>query len=147
MGRWLTAIALVAAFAAATFLGTASAARPKTPAQIVRAWSKALNASNDKAAGALFARNAVTIQGPNVIRLPNLKIATLWNASLPCAGQITKLRVKGNVATATFVLGERPGHRCDGPGQLAAAKFTVVKGKIVRWEQVVPEPSGSGTTA
>ncbi len=147
MGRWLTAIAIAGALAAATFLGTAGAARPKTPAQVVRAWSKALNTSNDRAAGALFARNAVTVQGPTVIRLPNLKVATLWNAGLPCAGRITKLRVKGNVATATFVLGERPGHRCDGLGQLAAAKFTVVRGKIVRWEQVAPEPSDSGIKA
>jgi len=142
MGRRMTAIA-IAALAVAIFVGAASGARSKTPAQVVRAWSKALNASHDRAAGALFARNAITIQGPNVIQLPTLRIATLWNASLPCAGRIIKLRVKGNVATATFVLGERPGHRCDGPGELAAAKFTVVNGKIVRWEQVAPEPNGT----
>jgi limonene-1,2-epoxide hydrolase len=133
-----TAIA-VAALIAATAVGVASAAAPKTPAQVVRAWSRALNASNDRAAGALFARNAVTVQGPVVIRLPNLRMAILWNAGLPCSGRITRLRVNGNVASATFVLGERKGHRCDGPGVVVAAKFTVVKGKIVRWEQVAPE--------
>lgn len=142
MRRWPTAIGL-AALSAATVLGAANAAAPKTPEQVVRAWSKALNAGHDRAAGALFARNAVTVQGPYVIRLRSLKLATLWNSGLPCAGRIVALRVKGNVAVATFVLGERPGHRCDGPGERAAAKFTVVKGKIVRWEQVAPDEPAS----
>ena len=46
------------------------------------------------------------------------------------------IRVKGNRATATFVLGERPKHHCDGPGTKAAALFVVRNGKIVLWQQV-----------
>ena len=42
----------------------------------------------------------------------------------------------GNRVVATFVLGKRPKHRCDGPGQKAAALFVVRRGKIVLWEQV-----------
>ena len=105
----------------------------------MRAWSKALNESDDKAAGALFAPGAVTIQGTFAVRLNNARTATLWNSGLPCGGRIAKLTVKGNVVTATFVLGHRKGHKCDGPGQLAAARFTVVRGKITRWEQVAPD--------
>jgi len=141
MRTWLTATGL-AALAGATLLGAANAAPPKTPAQVAQAWSRALNAGNDKAAGALFARNAVVVQGGLAIRLPNAKIATLWNSGLPCAGTIVRIRVEGRVATATFRLGHRKGHTCDGPGELAAAKFTVVKGKIVRWEQVAPDEGG-----
>jgi hypothetical protein len=121
---------------------SAPATTPKTPAQVVRAWSKALDASDDKAAGALFAANALTIQGAFVVRLKTAKSAVLWNSGLPCAGEIVRLRVAGNVVKATFVLGHRKGHKCDAPGQLAAAKFTVVKGKITRWEQVAPDPTG-----
>jgi hypothetical protein len=143
MGRRTVVFALVTLVAAAA-VGLALAAAPETPAEAARAWSAALNAGDDKAAGALFAPNAVAIQGPYAYRLRTAKLAALWNSGLPCSGRIIKLRVKGNVATATFVLGHRKGHVCDGPGQLAAAKFTVVKGKIVRWEQVAPE---SGLTA
>jgi hypothetical protein len=124
----------------ATFLtDSAPATTPKTPAQVVREWSKALNASDDKAAGALFARNALTIQGAFVVRLKTAKSAVLWNSGLPCSGEIVRVRVTGNVVKATFVLGRRKGHKCSGPGQLAAAKFTVVNGKITRWEQVAPD--------
>jgi hypothetical protein len=143
MGRRAIVLALVALLAAAA-AGLAVAAAPRTPAQVARAWSADLNAGDDEAAGALFAANAVAVQGPYAYRLKTAKLATLWNAGLPCSGRIIKLRVRGKVVTATFVLGHRKGHVCDGPGELAAAKFTVVKGKIVRWEQVAPE---SGLTA
>jgi len=117
-----------------------AAAKPTTPSQVVRAWSKALNASDDKTAGSLFAPRALAIQGSFAVRLNTAKSAVLWNSALPCSGRIVRLRVlSARVVKATFVLGHRKGHRCDGPGQLAAARFTVVKGKITRWEQVVPD--------
>jgi hypothetical protein len=142
MGRRTVVAALVTLLA----VGGAelAAAAPRTPEQVARAWSAALNAADDQAAGALFAPNAVAVQGPYLYRLRTAKLAALWNSGLPCAGRIIKVRVHGKVATVTFVLGHRKGHTCDGPGQLAAAKFTVVNGKIVRWEQVAPE---SGLTA
>lgn len=139
--RFALALGLVGAVLVVAGWGYPSIA---SPARVVRAWSAALNAGDDKAAGALFAANAIAIQGPYGYRLRTAKLATLWNSGLPCGGHIVKLRVRGNVVTATFRLGHRKGHACDGPGQLAAAKFTIVNGKIVRWEQVVPE---TGPTA
>ena len=116
------------------------AATPRTPFQVVRAWSKALNATDDRAAAALFAPRALVIQGSFVVRLNTAKSAVLWNSELPCAGQIVRLRfLEDNLVKATFVLGERKGHVCDGPGQLAAALFTIVRGKITRWQQVAPD--------
>jgi hypothetical protein len=50
--------------------------------------------------------------------------------------------VRGATVVATFVLGERPKHRCDGPGLKAAAKFVVRGGKIVLWKQVPVPPAG-----
>jgi len=141
MGRRPVVLVLVTLLAALV-AGPLAAAAPRTPEQVARAWSKALNAGNDKAAAALFAQNAVVVQGPYVYRFRTAKLAKLWNSGLPCAGSIVKVKVRGNVATVTFILGHRKGHVCDGPGQLAAAKFTVVKGRIVRWEQVPPDPTG-----
>jgi hypothetical protein len=41
-----------------------------------------------------------------------------------------------NAVVATFVLGERPKHQCDAPGQRAGAAFVIERGKITVWEQV-----------
>ena len=136
--RWLVPVAALLALPA-----TAPAATPaRTPAQVVRAWSRALNAGDDRSAGALFARNAITVQGAVVVRLRTARSAVVWNSGLPCSGEIVSIRVRGNVAVATFRLGERPHHICDGPGNLVAARFTLVRGRIVRWEQIPPEVPG-----
>lgn len=140
--RRLTTVVAVTAVFGTLLASTAEATAPKTPAQVVRAWSQALNAGNDTAAGALFAPKALAIQGAFIVRLNTQKSAVLWNSGLPCAGKIARLRVKGNVVVATFVLGHRKGHKCEAPGQLAAAQFTVVRGKITRWEQVAPDNPG-----
>ena len=122
--------------------GTAQAAAK--PAQVVRAWSKALNANDNVAAADLFAHNARVIQ-PGVVdgRLNSHALAVAFNDSLPCAGRLVAMQVNGNRVTATFVLGERPKHHCDAPGAKAAALFVVRAGKIVRWQQVPVPPSGA----
>jgi limonene-1,2-epoxide hydrolase len=118
--------------------GTARAAA--TPAQVVRAWSRALNANHNVAAARLFAPDARIVQPGVDVRLDSRALAVAFNESLPCAGKIVEIKVRGNRATAVFVLGERPKHRCDAPGVKAAAVFVVRDGKIVLWQQVpVPE--------
>ena len=114
--------------------GTAQAAA--TPAQVVRAWSRALNANENKRAAALFAPNARVVQPGLDVRLSSKALRLAFNESLPCSGRIVRITVTGNRALATFVLGERPKHRCDGPGDKAAALFVVRNGKIVLWKQV-----------
>ena len=132
----LAAVLLVAAVGA----GEAAAAAP--PAAVVRAWSKALNANENVRAARLFAPHARVIQPGVDFAISSRTIAVAFNASLPCAGKILAIAVHGNRATATFLLGERPKHRCDAPGVKAAAVFTVRNGKIVRWQQVQPPASG-----
>jgi hypothetical protein len=117
------------------------AAPPPSPPAIVRAWSRALNANDNEAAAALFARGARVIQ-PGVDVRVSPRLAVAFNASLPCGGRILRLRREGGRVTATFLLVERPGHRCDAPGEKAGAVFTVRHGLIVRWQQfaVVQSP-------
>jgi len=120
---------------------------PTSPAAIVRAWSSALNANHNEAAARLFAPNARVVQGPLDARLTSPQLALAFNASLPCAGRIVRLTVKGDRATATFVLGHRPRHTCNAPrGEKAAAVFLVRAGKIVLWEEV-PVPASGGPPA
>jgi limonene-1,2-epoxide hydrolase len=129
---------LVAAVLAMAAAGTAQGAA--TPAEVVRAWSRALNSNDNERAARLFAHNARVVQPGVDVRLNTHALAVAFNAALPCAGRIVEIRVSGNRATATFVLGQRPKHRCDAPGAKAAALFVVRQGKIVLWQQVpVPE--------
>jgi len=115
---------------------------PPSPAAVVRRWSAALNANDNASAALLFAPNARVLQGPLDVRLTTPQLAVAFNASLPCAGRITRITTKGNRATATFVLGHRPKHVCRAkPGEKAAALFVVRGGKIVLWEEV-PVPTG-----
>jgi hypothetical protein len=110
-------------------------AAPPSPPAVVRQWSRALNANDNEAAAALFARGARVVQpGVDVRVTPRLALA--FNASLPCGGKIVALRRRGSRVTATFLLTERPRHRCDAPGQKAAALFVIEHGRIVRWQQV-----------
>ena len=118
------------------------AATPPSPPAVVRAWSRHLDANDNEAAAALFAPGARLVQGVDVRLTPQLALA--WNESLPCGGKIVGLTRSGNRVRATFLLTERPKHRCDGPGQKAAAVFVVKNGKIVFWEQVPVKQTGVG---
>jgi limonene-1,2-epoxide hydrolase len=125
--------------------GSGAAAATATPTQVVRAWSKALNTNDNQAAANLFAHNALIVEGSMSVPLSSHTLAVAFNESLPCAGKIVALDVKGSSVTATFVLGHRPKHTCDGPGAKAAALFVVRNGKIVHWERVpVPKPKSPG---
>jgi limonene-1,2-epoxide hydrolase len=118
--------------------GTAQAVA--TPEQVVRAWSHALNTNDNVAAARLFAMNARVVQPGVDVRLSSRALAIGFNNALPCAGKIVDLQVAGARVLATFLLGHRPKHQCDGPGKKAAALFVVRGGKIVLWKQVpVPE--------
>jgi hypothetical protein len=129
--------------------GAATAARNSaSPAAVARAWSKNLNANRNVAAARLFAPNARVVQPGVDVVLSSRALAIGFNDSLPCAGRIVAITVDGNRAVATFVLGQRPKHRCDAPGMKAAALFVVRSGKITLWKQVaVPKPNADGPIA
>ena len=137
MRPWLAAALLLAVLAGCGGGET-------TPASVVRAWSKALNAGDNDAAANLFAPRAEIIQNGVATRLRTHAEAVAWNASLPCSGKIVDLSTSGATVTATFLLGDRTTGPCDGPGQRATAIFRVRDGKIVLWHQVptaTPPPS------
>jgi hypothetical protein len=141
--RLIVACALVvtaATPAAALATPPAGAARMKA---IVRAWSTNLNAGDNAAEAQLFALPATMVQGAYVFRLVNAKQVAQWHAALPCSGKIVSIVVRGRFATAVFRLGNRKNSKCDAaPGTLAAARFTIVNGKITVWEQVPPPSQG-----
>ncbi len=136
--RWAAAVVIGLVLA-----GAASAARrPASPAAVVRAWSAALNRSDNEAAANLFARNAVVVQNGLRLVLSTHHLAVLWNEGLPCAGHVVKLTVAKDIVDAIFVLGERKGIKCDAPGIRARAAFRVRNGKITYWIQL-PVPKAT----
>ncbi|HZO97342.1 MAG TPA: hypothetical protein VFB42_08225 [Gaiellaceae bacterium] len=109
---------------------------------IVRAWSRRLNAGDNAGEAALFALPVTMIQGPYAYRLVTPRQVAEWHAALPCSGEVVSIAVRGRVATAVFRLGDRKTSRCDAPGTLAAARFTIVHGRITLWQQVPPPSTG-----
>jgi limonene-1,2-epoxide hydrolase len=117
--------------------------RARSPEEVARAWSAALNRADDEAAAQLFAPSAEIVQGGELV-LRDHDDAVTWNASLPCGGAITRvIREADDQVLVVFRLKDRPRHTCDAPGQDAAALFKVEGGKIVLWHQTDP-PGESG---
>jgi limonene-1,2-epoxide hydrolase len=137
---------VLGALLAVAAAGSGEASAAQKPAAVVRAWSAALNANRNAEAAQLFALSAHIVQPGIDVRLTSHAMARGFNEALPCAGRITKLDITGNRVVATFVLGERPNHRCDAPGLKAAALFVVRNGKITLWQQV-PVPKEKRPTA
>lgn len=144
MSARLAAVAssLVLAACADAAVAADGGSRDSATRHVVREWSRLLNTSDEAAVARLFALPAIVEQGSLAYRLRTRAQVALWHRGLPCAGRIVAITVRGRFATAVFVLGTRPGHRCDGPGEKAAARFEIVEGKIVHWAQV-PVPTGS----
>ena len=109
---------------------------------VVHAWSDYLNSGNNAGEAALFRLPVLMIQGPYAYRLVTPTQVAKWHAALPCSGRIVSIRVRGRYATAVFRLGNRKQSTCDAPGTLAAARFTIVGGKITEWRQVPPPSPG-----
>jgi limonene-1,2-epoxide hydrolase len=141
-----------ACIVAAGLVLAACGGRPAPSAEAVaRAWSDALDRSDDDAAARLFAADAQVIQDTELV-LHTHADAVAWNRSLPCGATILKVATRGkNEVLVTFRLQERPHHVCDGPGENAAAVFRVEHGKIVLWHQTptnpLPPPSAGSQVA
>jgi hypothetical protein len=129
--------------------GGGQAARIRRMKAVVTAWSRRLNADDNRGVARLFRIPAIVLQGPYAYRLTTRGQVALWHASLPCSGRVVSIIVRGRFATAVFELGNRKSSRCDAPGSRAAARFEIVNGKIVSWAQVAVPPGSetAGPTA
>ena len=114
---------------------------------VVRAWSARLNAGDNAGVARLFRVPVLMAQGSFVFRLVNKSQVARWHAALPCTGHVVSITVRGRIATAVFRLGNRKTSKCDAPGTLAAARFTIVRGKIVAWQQIPVPPRAAPPVA
>src|SRR5262245_19761021 len=136
----ITLVPAVAALVVA-IVSVAPPSRASSPAEqlrmkeVVRLWSERLNAGDNAGVARLF-RLPATIVQTTTYGFHTRKQLAEFHALLPCSGQITSIVAKGRYATAVFELGDRPGSRCVSRGVLVAARFEIVHGKIVSWEQI-----------
>jgi hypothetical protein len=125
------------ALALLLLIAAAGCGGDESPGKVVRAWSEALNADDNERAAALFAPDAVVVQGNVAVHLRTRAETVTWNARLPCTGRIVSMTQRGSSATATFRLGNRTGRRCGAPdGAEAIALVVVEHGKIILWDQI-----------
>jgi hypothetical protein len=111
-------------------------ARERRMKAVVRRWSARLNAGDNEGVARLFSVPALMIQGSYAYRLRSREQIAQWHSGLPCSGEIVSIAIKGRFATAVFRLGDRGASACDAPGELVAARFEIVDGRIVVWQQV-----------
>jgi SnoaL-like protein len=115
-------------------------------AQVIRAWSRALNQGNYDRAASYFAPGAIVEQA-EVFRLPGRRAAIAFNQSLPCRADITDIRDEGSTTLASFRLREGPGGpgaSCDGS---ARVRFRLQEGRFREWRQLPEAPPPRGQTA
>jgi hypothetical protein len=150
MRTWLSHVALVLVLtcAVSSSLPAGAATSPTSARQmkaIVHAWSNRLNAGDNAGVAHLFALPSIVAQGSYAFRFHTYAQLAQWHSGLPCSGRVVSITVRGRNATVVFRLGNRGATHCDAPGTLAAARFEIVNGKIVLWQQVpVPEKKPSG---
>ena len=141
----LTCTLAVGAQCAVAATPQSKAAREQQMRAVVRAWSSRLNANDNAGVARLFALPSIVAQGSYAFRFHTYAQLAQWHSGLPCSGRVVSITVRGRNATVVFRLGNRGATHCDAPGTLAAARFEIVNGKIVLWQQVpVPEQKPSG---
>jgi hypothetical protein len=115
-----------------------------TPEAVIRAWSDALNASEDERAAAFFADGARVIRGVRSFSLEDTDEALRFARSLPCGGEIVSLASSGDRIEATIELTPRPGRRCAVTGTRTGLIVRVDDGRIVLWHEVPADGAGEG---
>ena len=138
MTAYLVRVAAFSLFSAALLAGCGGG---KDPADVVRAWSRAVNAGDNDGAARLFAPGAHAEYGDLRFDVGTYVAAVGFNEQLPCSGTIVAIETRENVVTATFLLARRervpPWLDCQGAGDRSTAQFVVEEGKIAVWRQLV----------
>jgi ketosteroid isomerase-like protein len=110
---------------------------PKTPAQVVRAWSTSFNRGDDEAAAALFGPNVVFVAGDYQTVLRTREQVLAFHREMVWCGPIVRLHEHGDEVEAQFSLASRPNAHCERGGrERGSVYFRVRDGKIVFFDQI-----------
>lgn len=144
-------LALLAAAGLAAACGSATVPRPTPeprpapetvpavvpPSEIVFRWADAVAHEQNGDAADLFAPGARVVQpGREDIVLRTREDAVLFNEALLCQAKVIAMWQEGRVLTALFRLDSRSTFACPAPLTTDLASFTIVDGRITRWERL-----------
>lgn len=113
--------------------------------QVITGWSEALRRSDVEKAAGFFTVPLVVSQG-RTARLTTRGQVRIFNTGLPCGSKVTGVEREQDYFVASFVLTERPGQRCDGPGNSARVAFKLSGDKIREWRQLIEEAPETDAT-
>jgi SnoaL-like domain len=109
----------------------------RTPAQVVRAWSAAVNRGDNEAAAALFGSRVVFVAGDSRSVLRTRAQALALNRAIGWCGPIVRLARTDEEIVARFSLASRPNGHCERGGRdRGSVAFRVRDGKIVEFDQI-----------
>lgn len=114
----------------------AARAKADPDRRVIAGWADTLRRSDVEGATGYFGVPLIIEQGGDAVRLRSREQVRTFNASLPCGARLTGVARTGGYLVGTFVLGERPGRRCDAPGNVARVAIVVKAGKIREWRQI-----------
>ena len=110
--------------------------------RVVRAWVDRLRRGDVKGSARTFAVPSLVQNGPETFRLGSRRAVQLWLSALPCGARLIRTDVQAAYVVGVFRLTNRPGRRCDAPGELAATAFLIRGGRILEWRRVaLPAPT------
>jgi SnoaL-like domain len=109
----------------------------RTPTQVVRAWSAALNRGDEEAAAALFGSKVDFVAGDYQTVLRTRAQVLAFHREIGWCGPIVRLVAKGNEVEAQFSLASRPSRHCARGGrERGSVYFRIRNGKIVFFDQI-----------
>jgi hypothetical protein len=109
----------------------------RTPVQVVRAWSSAVNRGDEEAAVALFGPNAVFVAGDYQTVLRTRADVLAFHREMVWCGPIVRLAAHGDEVEAQFSLASRPTAHCERGGrERGSVYFRIREGKIVFFDQI-----------
>ena len=107
----------------------------RTPAEVVRAWSAALNRGDEEAAAELFGPNAVFVAGDYQTVLRTREQVLAFHREMVWCGPIVRLRAQSDEVEAQFSLASR--RRCErGSRERGSVYFRIRDGKIVFFDLI-----------
>jgi hypothetical protein len=111
--------------------------RPRTDADVIRAWAMAVRHHDYKQAEALFAVPSIIDNGKR-IRVSRRAEVDVFDRTLPCGAVVTGTAPSGpDRVLATFKLVAGPGGPCKGKAQV---RFRIEKGHITEWVRTASGP-------
>jgi hypothetical protein len=128
------------------------AVRPVTrdETRIIGGWSDALRHSHVAAASRYFSIPSVVENDDTPMPLVSRGEVQGFLKTLPCGAKLVKTRRSTETTEpyviGTFVLTERPGQKCDGPGNAAEVAFLIRNHRIIHWVRLADPQSNTVPT-